>query len=70
MTCHDQIRLVGLSFMACPHSLTSDRGKIYLDPKSGRNLNPEMLGRTTTSCWGGETNPYFCAFFLAFCPDL
>ena len=52
--------------MDCHDKFPSGHGEKHPDPKSGRDLDQDKPGYTT-SCWGGETSPdYLCAFFSGF----
>ena len=68
MACHDQI-LVSWASTACQNTFLSDCAVKQSDPKSGKNLDTENLGCSTTS-QRGEINPYFSsAIILIFVPD-
>ena len=49
--------------MACPGSFPSSRGENHPDHRSGRDLDPDKLG-CTTSYWGDETGPTFLHTFF------
>ena len=61
--CHKSVHRTGTDtaclswgFTTCPGSLPSSHGEKHPDPKSGRDLDPDKLG-CTTSCRGDETDP-------------
>ena len=66
MACCDQIKLVSLDFMACRRSFMS--GDAENIPTPSQNLDQDKQ-KCSTSCRGGEINPYFMHTVLIFVPN-